>query len=121
MANTNKTYFLVPSWDFPVGSICLGSLTSSPAQPHIPLYKPGDGDIDTPTHSTTKHDFTRVVSSERDDKAGLFVRFLDLFGLGAGANVKRGRKTLLEYGFKHKIKTLYGFFFFFFFSPPCSG
>ncbi|PTB40213.1 hypothetical protein M441DRAFT_429098 [Trichoderma asperellum CBS 433.97] len=101
MANTNKTYFLVSSWDFPKGSVCLGSLTSSPEQPHITLFKPGDGDIDTTTFPTTKDDYTGVVRSEKGDKGGLFFRFLDLFGLGAEASVKYDRKAVLKYSFKH--------------------
>lgn len=101
MANTNKTYFLVSSWDFPKGSVCLGSLTSSPAQPHITLFKPGDGDIDTPTYPTTKDDYTSIVRSETGGKDGLFFRFLDMVGLGAEAGVKYNRKAVLKYSFKH--------------------
>ncbi|KAH7308639.1 hypothetical protein B0I35DRAFT_442336 [Stachybotrys elegans] len=100
MANTNKTYFLVSSWDFPKGSICLGSLTSSPAQPHVTLFKPGDDDIDTPTYPTTKDDYTDTMRSEKGGKGGLFFRFLDLFGLGAEASVKYDRKAVLKYSFK---------------------
>lgn len=101
MANTSKTYFLASSWDFPKGSVCLGSLTSSPAQPHITLFKPGNEDIDTPIYSTTKDDYTGIVKSEKGDKGGLFFRFLDLFGLGAEASVKYDRKAVLKYSFKH--------------------
>ncbi|PON25029.1 hypothetical protein TGAM01_v206110 [Trichoderma gamsii] len=100
MANHNKTYFLVSSWDFPTGSICLGSLTSSPAQPHITLYKPSNEDIDTPTFPTTKDNFSAVVKSEKGHKSGLFFRFLDLFGLGAEASVQYDRKALLKYAFQ---------------------
>ncbi|KAL7893481.1 hypothetical protein HDV63DRAFT_387175 [Trichoderma sp. SZMC 28014] len=101
MANNNKTYFLVSSWDFPKGSICLGSLTSSPAQPHITLYKPNSEDIDTPTFPTTKSNFSAVIESEKGHKGGLFFRFLDLFGLGASASVQFDRKALLKYAFEH--------------------
>ncbi|KAK8147936.1 hypothetical protein G3M48_000678 [Beauveria asiatica] len=100
MASPNKTYFLVPSWDFPKGSVCLGSLTSSPALPHITLYKPGDGDIDTETFPTTKDDYTGLASSEKGDKAGLFFRFLEMCGLGGEASVKYDRKGVLKYSFK---------------------
>lgn len=100
MANNNKTYFLVSSWDFPTGSICLGSLTSSPAQPHITLYKPNNEDIDTPTFPTTKNNFSAVIKSEKGHKGGLFFRFLDLFGLGAEASVQYDRKALLKYAFQ---------------------
>lgn len=98
---SNKTYFLVSSWDFPKGSIHLGSLSSSLAQPHITLYKPSEGDIDTDTYPTTKDDFTGFVRSENGDKGGLFFRFLDMFGLGAEASAKYDRKAVLNYSFKH--------------------
>lgn len=101
--NTNKTYFLVSGWDFPVGSITLGSVISSPTQPHLPLFTPSEGDIGT-TNPTTKEKFTGNVTADKKDKAGLFLRFLDLFGLGAEASFHYDRKTVLTYSFR-KLKT----------------
>ncbi|KAI0378114.1 hypothetical protein F5Y04DRAFT_272677 [Hypomontagnella monticulosa] len=101
MANTNKTYFLVSSWDFPKGCVCLGSLTSSPTQPHITLFEPSDSDIDTTIYPTTKDNYTGIVRSEGADRGGLFFRFLDMFGLGTEASVKYDRKAVLKYSFTH--------------------
>ncbi|KAH7094545.1 hypothetical protein FB567DRAFT_6039 [Paraphoma chrysanthemicola] len=101
--NTNKTYFLVSGWDFPVGSITLGSVISSPTQPHLPLFTPAEDDIGI-THPTTKKKFTGNVTAEKADKAGLFFRFLDMFGLGAEASYHYDRKTVLTYSFR-KLNT----------------
>lgn len=98
--NSNRTYFLVSGWDFPVGSIVLGSVISSPTLPHMPLYTPAGGDIDTTVHRATKDKFTGNVTADRKDKAGLFLRFLDMFGLGAEASFRYDKRTVLAYSFR---------------------
>ncbi|KAF4628163.1 hypothetical protein G7Y89_g9987 [Cudoniella acicularis] len=98
--NSNKTYFLVSGWDFPVGSIELGSIIANPTQPHIALYNPKPNDIDTKIHPTDKEKYVGVAKTEKGDKNGLFFRFLDLFGLGAEVGFKYDRRSVLEYSFK---------------------
>ncbi len=102
--NSNKTYFLVPGWDFPVGSIVLGSVIASPTQPASSLYTPAGGSIDTPIYPTTKARFTGEVAADKKGKVGLFCRFLDLFSIGAEAAFRYDSKSVLTYSF-HELKT----------------
>jgi hypothetical protein len=100
MSNKVKTYFLVPGWDFPVGSIRLGSVIANPSQPHIALWTIEAAEIDTPTFPSHKYDFTETIGQTKKGKVGLFARFLQIFGVGAEASVQHDEKNVEKYSFK---------------------
>jgi len=97
---SSKSYFLVPGWDFPATSLVLGSIITSPTQPQLAIYKPGDGDIDTPVRDTERAHFsgpTTNETSDTSDTTGLFGTFLNNFGLGDEPNFHYDRKNVLSY------------------------
>ncbi|KAK3944336.1 hypothetical protein QBC46DRAFT_375022 [Diplogelasinospora grovesii] len=101
MDDSNKTYFLVPGWDFPADSNVLGSVIANPAQPQLALFKPSPGDA-TATERGASGSFTKTITTEKrgDEPGGLVGTFLDLFGLGSEDNLQFDRKSVLSYSFK---------------------
>jgi len=101
MANKIKTYFLVPGWDFPAGSLPLGTILDTPTSPQSTLYKPPFSSIDTPTYPTSKYNFSTTISSSSHKHVGLFAKFLQIFGLGAEVSVKYDKAHVDTYAFDH--------------------
>lgn len=101
MANQKKTYFLTPGWDFPVGSIVLGSIIEDPRQPESTLYIPEPDSITPTIYATDKYDFSSTLSHSRKGHCGLFARFLQVFGIGGEASVRHDRTKVDRYAFKH--------------------
>ncbi|KAF8866586.1 hypothetical protein BDZ45DRAFT_277047 [Acephala macrosclerotiorum] len=99
--NKVKTYFLTPGWDFPVGSIQLGSVISDPSFPHRSLTEDNPVSIDTKVHSSHKYDFSDTIDKSKSNKFGLWAQFLQVFGLGAEASVSFDRGSIDKYAFKH--------------------
>jgi hypothetical protein len=62
MANKAKTYFLVPGWDFPVGSIQLDAVIADPA---FPLNEDDLVPTDTKTRLSDKYDFSSTIDKPR--------------------------------------------------------
>jgi len=101
MANKAKTYFLVPGWDFPVGSIQLGAVIADPAFPHRALNEDDLVPIDTKIHPSDKYDFSSTIDKSRSNKFGLWAQFLQIFGLGGGLSVAFDKGAIDSYSFKH--------------------
>ena len=101
MANKIKTYFLVPGWDFPAGSLPLGTILDTPTLPQSTLYKPHFSSIDTPTYPTDKYNFSTTTSSSSNKRVGLFAKFIQVFGLAAEASVKYDKARMETYAFEH--------------------
>jgi hypothetical protein len=101
MANQEKTYFLVPNWDFPAGSIVLGTIFDNLEDPESQLFVPAEGDVDTDKHPTDKFKYTQTVDTAKKGKMGFFARFLDIVGLGAEASYQFERKHVDSYSFGH--------------------
>ncbi|KAK3691975.1 hypothetical protein B0T22DRAFT_446110 [Podospora appendiculata] len=99
-----KTYFLVPGWDYPAGTVLLGSVITNPTQPQLALFRPSVDDIDTPIHGKDRAHFSASSikpETSADKSAGLFGTFLNVFGLGQEASFHYDRKTVLSYSFRH--------------------
>jgi hypothetical protein len=101
MANAAKTYFIVPTWDFPVRSIKLGNLIADPNRPQSILRAAEAADLDTPTYPSDKYDFTQKIGATKKGKYGLFARFCQVVGIGAEASVHHDEKRTEEYSFEH--------------------
>lgn len=101
MSNKVKTYFLVPGWDFPIGSIQLGSIIASPSFPHRSLTENDIIPIDTKVHLSDKYDFSTTLDKSKSKKFGLWAQFLQIFGLGAEASVSFDKSTIDTYAFQH--------------------
>jgi hypothetical protein len=101
MANATKTYFLVPTWGFPVGSIELGNLIADPNRPQSILRATEATDLDTPTYPSDKYAFTQKIGTTKNGKYGLFARFCQAVGVGAQASVHYDRRHMEEYSFEH--------------------
>ncbi|OCK93839.1 uncharacterized protein K441DRAFT_660582 [Cenococcum geophilum 1.58] len=101
MANKVKTYFLVPGWDFPVGSIQLGAVITDPAFPHRALNEDDLVPIDTKIHPSDKYDFSSTIDKSRSNKFGLWAQFLQIFGLGGELSVAFDKGAIDKYSFKH--------------------
>jgi len=101
MASAIKTYFLVSGWDFPVGSITLGSIIDSPSIPQPTLFSCEPSIIDTPIFPTSKSNFSTTIRTSRRGHFGLFAKFLQIFGVGGEASVKFHHSRIEKYSFKH--------------------
>lgn len=101
MSNKVKTYFLVPGWDFPVGSIQLGSIIASPSFPHRSITDNEAIPIDTKVHLSDKYDFSTSLDKSKSNKFGLWAQFLQIFGLGAEASVSFDKGSIDTYAFQH--------------------
>jgi hypothetical protein len=101
MANKIKSYFLVSGWDFPAGSLPLGTILDTPTSLQSTLYKPSFSSIDTPTYPTDKYNFATTISHSSNKHIGLFAKFLEIFGLGAEASVKYDKAQAETYSFDH--------------------
>jgi len=101
MANQKKTYFLTPGWDFPAGSIVLGSIIEDPRQPESTLYIPEPDSITPTIYASDKYDFSSTLSHSRKGHCGLFARFLQVFGIGGEVSVHCDRTKVDRYAFKH--------------------
>ncbi|KAK4198079.1 hypothetical protein QBC40DRAFT_96978 [Triangularia verruculosa] len=84
-----NTYFLVPGWGFPHGTITLGSVIINSMHPQLALFEPPH-----PVQVTTavKTRFTSTRDDPADRKSGLFRTFLSLFGLGDEDGFHNDRK-----------------------------
>lgn len=101
MSNKVKTYFLVPGWDFPVGSIQLGSIIASPSFPHRSFTENDIIPIDTKVYLSDKYDFSTTLDKSKSNKFGLWAQFLQIFGLGAEASVSFDKCAIDTYAFQH--------------------
>lgn len=101
MSNKVKTYFLVPGWDFPIGSIQLGSIIASPLFPHRSFIENDAIPIDTKVHLSDKYDFSTTLDKSKSNKVGLWAQFLQIFGLGAEASVSFDKGSIDTYAFQH--------------------
>ncbi len=99
-----KTYFLVPGWDLPAGSISLGNIITNPAQPQLSLFQlssdPTLSPDAIPIRTTEKPEFSGPIDVGRDSSAGLFGTFLTLFGLGNEPGFHYDRTSVLSYSFR---------------------
>lgn len=105
MSNKVKTYFLVPGWDFPVGSIQLGSIIASPSFPHRSFIENDIIPIDTKVHLSDKFNFSTTLDKSKSNKFGLWAQFLQIFGLGAEASVSFDKGAIDTYAFQHMQTT----------------
>lgn len=101
MSNKVKTYFLVPGWDFPIGSIQLGSIIANPSFPHRSFIENDAISIDTKVHLSDKYDFSTTLDKSKSNKFGLWAQFLQIFGLGAEASVSFDKGSIDTYAFEH--------------------
>lgn len=101
MSNKVKTYFLVPGWDFPIGSIQLGSIIANPSFPHRSFTENDAISIDTKVHLSDKYDFSTTLDKSKSNKFGLWAQFLQIFGLGAEASVSFDKGSIDTYAFQH--------------------
>lgn len=101
MSNKVKTYFLVPGWDFPVGSIQLGSIIANPSFPHRSFTENDVISIDTKVYLSDKYDFSTTLDKSKSNKFGLWAQFLQIFGLGAEASVSFDKGAIDTYAFQH--------------------
>jgi len=104
MANKYKTYFLSPGWDFPVGSIQLGSIISDRSFPQRYLTEHDPRAFGGEVHESVKEHFTDTIDQSKTNKFGLWAQFLQIFGLGAEASVSFDKGTIEKYSFK-RMKT----------------
>lgn len=100
MSNRVKTYFLVPGWDFPVGSIQLGSVILDLSYPQRALNSGKPITIDTIIHSSEKSNFKATVDRSKNRKIGLWAQFLDIFGLGSELSVQYDKDQVETYSLK---------------------
>lgn len=101
MSNKVKTYFLAPGWDFPIGSIQLGSIIASPSFPHRSFIDNDGIAIDTKVHFSDKYNFSTTLDKSKFNKFGLWAQFLQIFGLGAEASVSFDKCSIDTYAFQH--------------------
>jgi hypothetical protein len=99
MANKYKTYFLSPDWDFPVGSIQLGSIISDRSFPQRYLAKHDPVAFGIEVYPSVKENFTDTIDESKTNKYGLWAQFLQIFGLGAEASVSFSKGTIEKYSF----------------------
>lgn len=101
MSNKVKTYFLVPGWDFPIGSIQLGSIIANPSFPQRSFTENDAISIDTKVHLSDKYNFSTTLDKSKSNKFGLWAQFLQIFGLGAEASVSFVKGSIDTYAFEH--------------------
>lgn len=102
MANQPKYYFLIPGFDFPVGSVKLGSIITNLNEPHNVHFTAEEGDIDTTTiMPSDKYNVKEIVMDKSAQKAGLFARFFSAAQIGAEANMQFNKATCTMYDLSH--------------------
>lgn len=101
MANSTKTYFLAPSWDYPPdGRIRLGNIITSPLKAAQPLNfssrkEPKQDELILSDKVGTQ--WTR--EKQRDGKYGVWTTFLSFLGLGVDASISHNSGLEDDYAF----------------------
>jgi hypothetical protein len=101
MANTIKTYFLVPNWDIPARSVPLGSVITNRAAPQRSLARCDPQAYNCEVQQSFKENFRSTLDHGKTNQVGLWAQFLQLCGLGGEASLSLDKGTIQEYGFKH--------------------
>lgn len=104
MANNLKTWFLAPTWDIAPGSVKLGTIFLEPTPAFIDQqhakFTPTDEELGALPSETTKDEFTANVEEVKENKGGVFARFLGITPISADLTAETDKSVVEHFSVK---------------------